>query len=141
MAAACELHLIRPLGFEVTDRQLKRAGLDYWPHLNWFIHDDLNSWLKTVDDPTRIFCFSTKVSKLYTEVRYQRGDWLVFGKETKGLDPDWVRRNGDRSVRIPQPGPVRSLNLSTAVAIATYEGIRQLGESNSLDESVPTTIS
>ncbi|MBX2987840.1 MAG: tRNA (cytidine(34)-2'-O)-methyltransferase [Bdellovibrionaceae bacterium] len=132
VSARCELHLVGRLGFEISDRTLKRAGLDYWQHLTWFHHATLEEWQEKIEDPKRVFYFSTKAKRLYTEARYQPGDWLVFGKETKGLDPELVRRNADQAVKIPLLGPARSLNLSTSVAIATYEGIRQLGESKSL---------
>lgn len=124
----CELHLVGELGFEISDRTLKRAGLDYWVHLTWFHHKTFEDWWQKVEDPKRCFYFTTKAQQLYTQIHYQPGDWLVFGKETKGLDPDLIRRNADQAVKIPQLGPTRSLNLSTSVAIATYEGIRQLGE-------------
>lgn len=128
----CELHLVGKLGFEISDRTLKRAGLDYWQHLTWYHHATFEDWMTKVEDPSRAFYFSTKAQQYYTQVKYQPGDWLVFGKETKGLDPDLVRRNANQAVKIPQLGPTRSLNLSTSVAIAAYEGIRQLGESKSL---------
>jgi tRNA (cytidine/uridine-2'-O-)-methyltransferase len=128
----CELHLVGELGFEINDKQLKRAGLDYWQHLTWFHHATFADWMAKVEDPKRVFYFSTKAQQFYTQVHYQRGDWLVFGKETKGLDPDLVRRNANQAVKIPLLGPTRSLNLGTSVAIAAYEGIRQLGESKSL---------
>lgn len=133
VAAACELHLVGKLGFQIDDKQLKRAGLDYWPHLRWFHHADLQAWLELVEDPSRVFYFSTKAERLYSRVEFQKGDWLVFGKETKGLDPELVRRNKDQTLRIPLLGPTRSLNLASSVAIVTYEGIRQLGESKSLN--------
>lgn len=129
MAARCELHLVGKLGFEISDRTLKRAGLDYWEHLKWFHHENFADWTAKIEDPKRVFYFSTKVKTLYTDVQYQHGDWLVFGKETKGLDPDLIRRNADQAVKIPLLGPARSLNLSTSVAIAAFEGVRQLGES------------
>lgn len=129
MASQCELHLVGKLGFEISDRTLKRAGLDYWEHLKWFHHANFEDWMSKVKDPQRVFYFTTKVKTLYTGVQYQRGDWLVFGKETKGLDPELIRRNADQAVKIPLLGPARSLNLSTAVAIAAFEGVRQLGES------------
>lgn len=122
----CELHLIRPMSFEITDAHLKRAGLDYWTHLTWFIHDSFEDWFSQVSDPSRVFYFTTKVEKTYYEVNYQKGDWLVFGKETKGLPPDLIFNNPEQAVTIPQPGLVRSLNLATSVAIAIYEGYRQI---------------
>ena len=133
VAAASELHLVGKLGFVLDDRQLKRAGLDYWQHLTWFHHAGLDEWMSKVADPSRVFYFSTKGERLYSQVPFRKGDWLVFGKETKGLDPELVRRNKERALRIPLLGPTRSLNLASSVAIATFEGIRQLGESNQLN--------
>jgi tRNA (cytidine/uridine-2'-O-)-methyltransferase len=121
----CELHIVGPTGFEITDANLKRAGLDYWQHLTWFMYPSYEEWFKKVEDPTRVFYFTTKVKKTYYDVKYQPGDWLVFGKETKGLPPEILFANPDQAVTIPQPGPVRSLNLATSVAIAVYEAYRQ----------------
>ena len=114
------------MSFEINDTQLKRAGLDYWPHLKYFYYNSYEEWLVKVEDPLRVFYFTTKVKKTYFEPTYQRGDWLMFGKETKGLPPEIINNNKAQAVTIPQPGPVRSLNLATAVAIAIYEGFRQL---------------
>lgn len=122
----CELHIIGPMSFEINDTQLKRAGLDYWQHLKWFYYPSFEEWYRTVSDPKRIFYFTTKVKKTFYEVNYQSGDWLVFGKETKGLPPELIQKNPDQAVTIPQVGPVRSLNLATAVAISIYEGFRQV---------------
>lgn len=122
----CELHLIQPMSFEINDTQLKRAGLDYWPHLKWHIHKSYQDWWSQVEDPARVFYFTTKVKKTYYDINYRSGDWLVFGKETKGLSPDIIHHHIQQAVTIPQPGPVRSLNLATAVAISVYEGYRQL---------------
>lgn len=122
----CELHLIGPMSFEINDTQLKRAGLDYWQHLTWFYYPSYEDWFKKVDDPSRVFYLTTKVQQTYYEPKYQRGDWFVFGKETKGLPPEIINENRDRSITIPQTGPVRSLNLATAVAITIYEGYRQI---------------
>lgn len=126
----CELHIIGPMSFEINDTQLKRAGLDYWQHLKWFYYPSYEDWFKTVSDPARVFYFTTKVKKTYYEIPYQNGDWLVFGKETKGLPPEIIHNNLDQAVTIPQIGPVRSLNLATAVAISIYEGLRQIQYSN-----------
>ncbi len=132
VATRSELHLIGPMAFEISDKQLKRAGLDYWPHLKWFYYENFEDWWKKVEDPSRVFYLTTKSKKPYTRVNFKKGDWLVFGKETKGLDPELIQRNIEQAITIPQLGPVRSLNLATSVAIVAYEGIRQLGESNSL---------
>ncbi len=127
VATRCELHLVGPLGFEINDTQLKRAGLDYWPHLTWQMHANYQSWWSLVEDPSRVFYLSTKAKRNYTDVQFQKGDWLVFGKETKGLDPQLIYRNPEQAVTIPLLGPARSLNLATSVAIVAYEGVRQLG--------------
>jgi tRNA (cytidine/uridine-2'-O-)-methyltransferase len=119
------LHIVGKTGFDITDRNLKRAGLDYWQHLWWTHHESLEKWQSKVPDPSRVFYFSTKAEKTFYDVNFSIGDWLVFGKETKGLDPDLLRRNPNQAVTIPQLGPVRSLNIATAVAIALYEAIRQ----------------
>ena len=122
----CELHLIKPMSFEITDSQVKRAGLDYWPHLKWKMHDSFEAWYNSVENKDRIFFIENKVEQTIYEAQFQKGDWLVFGKETKGLDPDLILQNLDKTFMIPQTGPVRSLNLATAVAITIYEGFRQV---------------
>lgn len=122
----CELHIIGPMSFEITDANLKRAGLDYWQHLKWFYYENYNEWFAKVQNPERVFYFSTKVKQTYYDIQYQRGDWLVFGKETKGLPPEILNANPTQTLTIPQPGQVRSLNLATSVAIAIYEGFRQV---------------
>jgi tRNA (cytidine/uridine-2'-O-)-methyltransferase len=122
----CELHIIGPMSFEINDTQLKRAGLDYWPHLRFFYYENYQEWFAKVEDPTRVFYFTTKVKKTYYEPHYKKGDWFVFGKETKGLPPEIIQANKQQAVTIPQTGPVRSLNLATSVAISIYEGFRQV---------------
>ncbi len=122
----CELHIIGPMSFEINDTNLKRAGLDYWPHLTWRYYESYADWWAQVEKPERVFYFTTKVQQTYYDIQYQRGDWLVFGKETKGLPPEVISQNMPQAVTIPQPGPVRSLNLATSVAIAIYEGYRQV---------------
>lgn len=126
VATNSALHLIEPMSFEISDKHLKRAGLDYWPHLNWQTYKDYASWFDGIKNPKRVFYFSTKAKKSYTDIQYQEGDFLVFGKETKGLDPLIIQRNENQAVFIPLLGPARSLNLATSVAVAAYELIRQL---------------
>lgn len=126
VGAQCELHIVGPMSFEINDTQLKRAGLDYWPHLRWFYYDSYEDWYSQVENPQRVFYFTTKVKQTYYDIQYQKGDWLVFGKETKGLPPEIISQHIEQAVTIPQPGPVRSLNLATAVAIAVYEAYRQV---------------
>lgn len=126
VATGSELHLVGKLGFEISDKNLKRAGLDYWQHLTWYHHKTLEDWSSHVADPSRVFYFSAFAKNYYTQVEYKPGDWLVFGKETKGLDPQILQKNAEQALLIPLLGPARGLNLATAVAIAAYEGVRQL---------------
>lgn len=120
-----ELHLVGRLGFAISDRQLKRAGLDYWPFLNFIHHSSWREWIKCVEDPSRVFFFSKKATRSIFEVQFQPGDWLVFGKETKGLSDEILESYRSQLVKIPLTGPIRSLNLATAVAVALFEGFRQ----------------
>ncbi|HEX4923543.1 MAG TPA: tRNA (cytidine(34)-2'-O)-methyltransferase [Bdellovibrionales bacterium] len=120
------LHLVGKLGFEISDRYLKRAGLDYWKDVDWVHHKTWDDWWALVKDPARVFYFSTKARKSYFDVDFRYGDWFVFGKETKGLDEDLLRKNDAQALTIPQFGPIRSLNVANAVSIVVYEAIRQL---------------
>ncbi len=126
VATNCELHIVGKMGFEINDTNVKRAGLDYWPHLTWYHHATFEDWWKLVEDPTRLWLFTTKTKRTYFEPHYQLGDWLVFGKETKGLDPELLLKFPNQTLTIPMIGEgARSLNLATSVAIAAYEGLRQ----------------
>lgn len=119
------LHLVRPLGFSTDDKQLKRAGLDYWEHVQIVYWDNLETFLAAQDE-RRLHFLSKKASRRYTEVRYQPGDYLVFGKETKGLPPEILRLYADRCASIPMTNPnIRSINLAMAAAVVLYEAIRQ----------------
>jgi tRNA (cytidine/uridine-2'-O-)-methyltransferase len=120
-----ELHLIGKLGFELSDRYLKRAGLDYWPHVKWEQVPTLDDLKKAYPNST-FYYLTTKVSRVYTSVRYQESDFLVFGPETRGLPKDLIDANPDTALTIPLFGPIRSLNLSTAVGIVAYEALRQI---------------
>lgn len=121
-----KLHLIEPLGFKLEDRYLKRAGLDYWPHLDFRTHSSWEHWIESLPEEKRIFIFSTKGSSPFYDQKYQEGDWLVFGRETKGLTPEIYEKYKDKLVTIPFPGPVRSFNLSNSVAMALSEAYRQI---------------
>jgi len=121
-----ELHLVEPLGFSIDDRQLKRAGLDYWRFLKLHIHENLNSFLQTA--ATENFWFLTTHGKQsYAEINYRPDDFLVFGKETAGLPNELLAAYPDRTVRIPMGSELRSLNLANSVAIVLYEALRQQG--------------
>lgn len=123
-ATGAALHLIRPLGFEIDDRKLKRAGLDYWHHLDITYYDGLEDFFAR-NPSADFYCFSTKAPKLYTEVKYPDPVFLFFGKETRGLPEDFLHAHPDRCVRLPMREGLRSLNLSNSVAIAVYEVLRQ----------------
>ena len=120
------LHLVRPLGFSVDDKSLKRAGLDYWDELNVVYHDSFAEVEAAYPD-ARFFLLSTHAEKSYAEVRYQDGDFLVFGKETAGLGQALLARRSEDTVRIPMRESLRSLNLSNSVALVLYEALRQNG--------------
>lgn len=124
-ATGCKLHLVRPLGFEVTDKYLKRAGLDYWDEVEIYYYDGIDEIFKKFPD-SRFFFFTTKGLKRHSDAAFEKGDFLVFGKETKGLDEALLKSHKDECLRIPMIGETRSLNLSNSVAIAVYEGLRQL---------------
>jgi len=125
LAAGAQLHLIEPLGFSMDDRYLKRAGLDYWEHVEPKVWADWESFLPSVNPASLIF-FSTSAERLYWDVDYPADATLVFGRETGGLPPLLRDEYPDRFVRIPILSPeVRSLNLSTAVGIALYEAMRR----------------
>lgn len=121
-----KLHLVGKLGFSITDKQLRRAGLDYWPHLDFVHHKTWDDWWREVPDPSRVFFFSTKARASIYETKLQRGDWLVFGRETRGLDPEVIEKFQDQLRRIPMTGPIRSLNVATSVAVVLFEGYRQI---------------
>ena len=120
-----ELHLVGKLGFSLTDRRLKRAGLDYWPYLTFTHHPSWENWWAKVEDPSRVFFFSTKAERSFHSVEFRPGDWLVFGKETVGLGPEIVERYRQSLLKIPMTGPIRSLNLATSVAVVLFEAFRQ----------------
>lgn len=127
--SGCRLHLVRPLGFDLTDKQLRRAGLDYREYARIAVHDDFEAMLAAErPDPARMFALTTRGARPYTEVRYAPGDWLLFGGETRGL-PDAVRERftAEQRLRLPMRPGNRSLNLSNAVAVVVFEAWRQQG--------------
>lgn len=123
-ATGAALHLVRPLGFEIDDRKLKRAGLDYWDKLDITYYDGLDDFFAKNPD-ARFYCFTTKAKHAYTDIMYPKRVFLMFGKETKGLPEDFLYRNPEQCVRIPMRDTLRSLNLSNSAAIAVYEVLRQ----------------
>ncbi len=120
------LHLVGPLGFELSDKQVKRAGLDYWPHLHWSQYNNWSQWWNQVNQPERIFFFSTKAKKNFYDIKLRRGDFLVFGSETRGLPPEIIATYKNQLVKIPFLGPIRSFNLANTVSMALGEGLRQM---------------
>lgn len=125
-ATGCRLHLVRPLGFAVTDKHLKRAGLDYWSDVEVVFHDSLAAFLE-VHGRERLWLATTKGALLPDRVPFADGDWILFGRETAGLPASLLASYPDRQLRIPMVPGTRSLNLSNAAAIVTYEALRQLG--------------
>ena len=123
-ATGCTLHLVRPLGFEISDKYLRRAGLDYWHLVNVEVHESLEAFLAQYP-AARLHLFTTKAKRTYTQAQYRAGDFLVFGRETRGLDEEFLVQHPEECVRIPMREAARSLNLSNSVAIAVYEGLRQ----------------
>jgi tRNA (cytidine/uridine-2'-O-)-methyltransferase len=122
----CVLHLVRPLGFSTDDKYLKRAGLDYWNSVDIRYHDSIEEvWEKHAD--STFYYIETQGTKSYSDVSYQPDDFIVFGKETKGLPQYVLEANRDTIVRIPMREGARSLNLSNSVAIVAYEALRQVG--------------
>lgn len=120
------LHLVKPLGFSVDDKHLKRAGLDYWHMLNIHYHENFYDVLHAYPDH-RFYFATTRGSRFYTEVQYGPDDFLVFGRETSGLPEEIINNNRERCIRIPMLNEARSLNLSNSVAIVLYEALRQNG--------------
>ena len=126
-ATGTRLHLIRPLGFSLDNRSLKRAGLDYWPYVDVHVYDHWQQF-RAQHRGVRPHLFSARGTRSYLTVRYAHGDHLVFGSETKGLPPALLAAHRDATYVIPIASPnVRSLNLSNAVSIVVYEALRQLG--------------
>lgn len=125
-ATGTPLHLVGPLGFEISDRQLKRAGLDYWPYVDVNQHDSLDDFRQAAR-PGRWIAFTKGGSENYCKFQFQPGDWLIFGRETSGLPADFMA-DCDARVQIPMSQKyVRSLNLSVSAAVGLFEARRQLG--------------
>jgi len=120
------LTLVEPLGFSLEDKYMRRAGLDYWPHLRWQVLPDLHSLIQQVNKPQRFYFLTTKATTPYTRPHFQEGDFLVFGKETRGLPEELLARVSDRCITIPMFGQTRSLNLAMSVGIVAYEAMRQI---------------
>ena len=131
-ATGCVLHLIRPLGFDISEKSVKRAGLDYWHLVDVRDYENLEDFFRK-NQVEQMWCLSTKAPKSYTEATFSDGCYLFFGKETKGLPEDFLEAHREECVRIPMRTEARSLNLSNAVAITVFEALRQTGFQGLLD--------
>ena len=131
-ATGSVLHLVKPLGFDISDKAVKRAGLDYWHLVDVRVYENLDDFFEK--NKGSYYFFSTKAKNRYSDVDYPDNSYLFFGKETKGLPEELLHDNYDMTIRIPMVKDARSLNLSNSVAIVVYEGMRQLGFDNLLCE-------
>ena len=135
------LHMVRPLGFEVSDKYLKRAGLDYWHFVDIRYYDSIEEVMDKYYNGSNFWFFSTKAKNIHSDVSYSDGDFLVFGKETKGLPESLLEKFYDRCVRLPMNEETRSLNLSNSVCVGVYEALRQLNYPNLKTEGeIPNKI-
>jgi tRNA (cytidine/uridine-2'-O-)-methyltransferase len=118
------LHLVKPLGFDISEKAVKRAGLDYWDKVDIVVHENLDAF-KEYSKDKNVFLLSTKAKKVYSEITYPEDSYIVFGPESRGLPEEYILANFDNSLRIPMKQDLRSLNLSNSVAIVAYEALRQ----------------
>lgn len=121
----CRLHLVHPFGFEITDKNLKRSGLDYWVHLDWHQYDNVTQWINQLNDKSRVFLMSSHATKSIYEAEFQENDWLVFGKESVGLSSA-VLAQFENHLTIPMSPLIRSYNIANSVAFVVGEAKRQL---------------
>ncbi|MFQ6807122.1 MAG: tRNA (cytidine(34)-2'-O)-methyltransferase [Lachnospiraceae bacterium] len=126
VAAGARLHLIEPLGFRLNEKSIRRAGMDYWEHLNVTRYIDYQDFLEK-NPGARIYMATTKARRLYTDVKYEDDCYIMFGKESAGIPEEILLQNQERAVRIPMLSDIRSLNLANSVAIVLYEALRQHG--------------
>lgn len=130
-ATGSVLHLVKPLGFDISEKAVRRAGLDYWKHVEIHVHESLDEFMEEYEGH-RMFLSTTKGGKRHDEVSYKDGDMILFGRETAGLPRDFIEEHKENAIRIPMSHEteLRSLNLSNAAAIVVYEALRQLGFPN-----------
>lgn len=126
VAAGARLHLIEPMGFRITEKQVRRAGLDYWEKLDYIVYDNYQDFLRKNPD-AKIYMATTKAVHTYSEVQYEEDCFLMFGKESAGIPEELLVENEQNTIRIPMLGEIRSLNLGNSVAIVLYEALRQQG--------------
>ncbi|MCX5795160.1 MAG: tRNA (cytidine(34)-2'-O)-methyltransferase [Elusimicrobia bacterium] len=127
VAAGAALHLIKPLGFRISGREIRRAGLDYWPKLELTVHEDLAAFLASLPARASVLVFTTKARASFRDAPFRKDSYLLFGRESSGLPEEVMRRFSGSLYRIPVSRDARSLNLSTAAALALYEGLRATG--------------
>ena len=132
-ATGCVLHLIKPLGFDISEKAVRRAGLDYWHLVDVRVYENLQDFFEK-NQVRQLWCLSTKAPRCYTQANFTDGCYLLFGKETKGLPEDFLEAHRDACVKIPMRQEARSLNLSNAVAITVFEALRQTGFPGLLDQ-------
>lgn len=129
MAAGAKLHLIGPMGFQINEKQVRRAGLDYWDKLDYCIYDSYPDFLAK-NPGAKIYMATTKARQVYSEVHYEEDCYIMFGKESAGIPEEILVDHEETTVRIPMFGDIRSLNLSNSVAVVLYEALRQHGFEN-----------
>lgn len=126
VAAGVRLHLIEPMGFRISEKQVRRAGLDYWDKLDYIVYDDYHDFMKK-NPKAKIYMATTKARHIYSDVKYEDDCYIMFGKESAGIPEEILVENERNTVRIPMFGEIRSLNLSNSVAVVLYEAMRQRG--------------
>ena len=131
-ATGSRLHLVKPLGFDISEKAVRRAGLDYWHLVDVQVYENIGDFFAR-NDVKELWCLSTKAPRAYTEAEFSDGCYLLFGKETRGIPEDFLAEHYDQTVRIPMISHARSLNLSNAVAITVYEALRQINFVGLLD--------
>jgi len=125
VGAGCTLHLVGKLGFDLSEKEIRRSGLDYWAKLNYKLHNNFEDFLKTVDDKNKLIFFSTKGKKTLWQAPYTADSYLIFGSESAGFAKEIYTDYADKLYRIPVSSDIRSLNLSSSAAIVIYEAMRQ----------------
>jgi tRNA (cytidine/uridine-2'-O-)-methyltransferase len=133
-ATGSSLHMIKPFGFELSDKHLKRAGLDYWQYLDVHYYDSWQDFYDKNKGKGNFYFMSTKGQKVYSDAKFTDGDFVIFGKESHGLPEPLLKENYDSTLRIPMLGNLRSLNLSNSVALTVYEALRQNDYEGLLEE-------
>ena len=129
VAAGARLHRIEPMGFQINEKQVKRAGLDYWDKLDYRIYDSYPDFMEKNPD-AKIYMATTKARQIYSDVSYEDGCYIMFGKESAGIPEEILVENEENTIRIPMEGDIRSLNLGNSVAVVLYEALRQRGFEN-----------